>query len=308
MEKRIKKIFFVALSIGLFCLPENSSAALPFSTSFDCSEWQENGAYSCPCSDMCSVMYQPQANHQTTDGHLSMVTNGGICPFCGLNHPDANNPLGSGKGFRKFFGNDSSILGGNDASGGLHIDFGEGVSELWIRFYIRIASDFAATSATQHKIIYFYSASGAVNYFDISPGSYNQYRYAKQTGYAQFPNSDATDVVYHDGYIVQGAWQCVELHIKSESGYGVFDGTYECWIDGSLVYSDSSQYHGFYNSSNILLPWTYVVIPHNTHISANEPDSYIDYDDIAISKAGYIGTLGSVEETSPESPNGLSVN
>jgi hypothetical protein len=86
-----------------------------------------------------------------------------------------------------------------------------------------------------------------------------------------------------------GKWHCYEIHIKASSE-GKDDGIGELWIDGAQQLSVRSA----------ALPgkgWSWFLVGSNQNLPDNGRDVYVDYDDIAVSRSGYIGPIPAKPET-----------
>jgi len=91
------------------------------------------------------------------------------------------------------------------------------------------------------------------------------------------------------GNVSDGKWHCYEIHIKTSSegkkenrgGFG------ELSIDGVQRYS-------FRDASFPGKGWVWIHVGSNQNCPENGRDMYVDYDDIAVSAAGYIGPFGGV--------------
>ena len=65
------------------------------------------------------------------------------------------------------------------------------------------------------------------------------------------------------------------------------DGLLEYWLDGTRIYRDSAVH--FANTSGAT--FTNCAVGENPDQPGNRADVYVDFDDLAISRTGYIGPI-----------------
>lgn len=133
-------IFFFCLLILIYPHKSIAGVDLPWSTTFDCSEWHK---YSDSLS--CDGLEKFGAWH--CKGKYEEIT------------VAANFPAGGGgKGQRHWEGDGSNI-----GSGGLAITFNSLQSELWIRWYMRYEAGFKWNRLEYDKILYIRSNKKSVD-------------------------------------------------------------------------------------------------------------------------------------------------
>jgi hypothetical protein len=253
--------------------PQTSTAQtvpLLFQTTFNCADW--NQSMGLGESNVCS----------SGDG---IAGNGG---WTSPGHPlgdeitsAANNPAGGGgKGFRHWVAD-----GVNSGGGGIRILF-PARSEVWIRYYIRYQSGFAWGSSTFHKHIYVNQGAPGTFYFGLHSGLVGGHVERDQTNGGN-KQSSVTWANMQGGSTGDGSWHSLEVHARMNSSGASSDGVLEFWLDGTKIYSNSSIH--FSDSSGATFAEFFTS---NHNAPQNGGDFYVDYDDIAVSASGYIGTIG----------------
>jgi hypothetical protein len=287
--KRIHRLISILILIMLvyFINPDFALAAvnLPWSTTYNCAEWdQSKGTPSC---DGIS----PGGGWTTLNGNKEQITT------------DANNPGGGGgKGERHWVGPD--VDGAHQNSGGLVVTFTSGVTEYWVRWYMRFESGFTWNNPyiNGYKVIYLNTAAGLKNYILIGYGTNGSFCYRNQypsnpahsKNYCPSPSWGFSNI--YGGNVSDGSWHCYEMHIKSESGYGIEDGVVEVWVDGIRRLYSTAVDHGLIGAG--LTQTGFLIGSNISGFLSTSVDMYVDYDDIAVSNTGYIGPIPS----SPTAP------
>lgn len=242
-----------------------------FETSFDIPEWhQDNGlsdAQLAPDGDGI----KGDANNKTTNGSGDQIT------------PAANNPSGGGgRGYRHWVGDGENNLGGS-----IRVDLDVGPrrrSELWLRYYIRFQLGFAWGSPIEMKTIYVNRLQPGTFYFGLKDGVIGAHveieagnRYSSVT-WAQMQGGSTGDGLFH----------CLEIHVKMNPIGGQSTGIMEFWLDGTLIFSASDV--KFSNSSDSTFGEFAFGENHNNPQNGGV-DVYVDFDDIVMDDAAYIGPL-----------------
>lgn len=187
----------------------------------------------------------------------------------------ANNSAGlGGKGERHWKGNSGGV-----ESGGTIINFAS-QSELWIRWYMRYQAGFKWT-ALYSDIIAYLDNNTMIMFYDWNKIGVqaNGMNYLSTTG--------GWDTVMKNGTIdpgtghrtSDGQFHYYEMHIKNNGSSGVI----ELWVDGVQYVSVTNV--------NIGTNFSYLKIEGGASSPNNGGCYYVDYDDIAISKTGYIGPI-----------------
>ncbi len=179
----------------------------------------------------------------------------------------ANNPSGGGgRGQRHWEGD-----GSNANSGGLATSL-SGLTEIWIRFYMRYQSGFAWSGNSVHydKIIYI-NPAGTGQY--IIP-EFHDNVLAITTNVAIASSTTWQDVM--GGNTADGQWHCYEFHMNTN------DGTAQAWLDGNPIIDTTS-------TSLIGRTMNRIGIGSNQDDPNNGGCYYVDFDDIAIALPSYTG-------------------
>ena len=274
-------VAFVLNIFGLFFFSDTNIAegvvTLPWSTTFDCPDWT---SYS-----------------QTLDCDDLDKGGGWTCDSCTPSKyeeiiSEANYSGGEGgKGVRHYLG---SV--GADNSGSVVIYFPSGVTEFWMRFYVRFESGWVWTGLQIYKLLYFYWQGGGNPCMGMPV-------WGDRIWLSQSVDP-IVDVVcgWYDMYPTgtsDGSWHLYEVHLKASTGSN-YDGVFQTWINGVLkVDEDALQY------SDVGTGMDHIMIGSNGNVWSAEGCHAIDYDDIAISTTGYIGPLGGSGSTSISSPANL---
>lgn len=261
---------FVALALILLPRAGLGDVSLPWTTTYDCPEWEFPGGFTCD----------------------NIVDYGGgwTCDTAGASKNEqitlaANNPDGDGgRGQRHWEGD-----GSNDNSGGLRIDFVQ-QTELWLRWYMRYQSGFQWSTLIYDKWLYFNVGQPHA----VVP----EWQGSDRVGVWAAASDNNNSSVGNDGWTStmggatsDGQWHYYEVHLKMDTD-GT-DGETELWVDGvrKLQYADVD----FGTTAG----WNSVVIGTNQASPANGVCEYVDYDDITISNTGYIGPISDTVKPSP---------
>ncbi len=243
-----------------------------WATTFDCPDWVQPKGSVPPCDGIDL-------------GNRDYLCNG-VTPS--LINSDGNNPNGNGgKGFRVSIGD-----GQNNLSAFPSYTLSTPQSELWIRFYIKFPLGFA-WSYVNITILYFSQVlSNHQGYISMVYDLTNLYttpigiphnpdhKDCDNNSSMALPNFGWNDIM--GGSTGDGQWHYYEFHIKKDTN-GT-NGIFQAWIDGILRNNHSDVN---YNNSDFNLV-AFNVGQNNT---ANNGCVYVDYDDIAISTTGYIGSV-----------------
>ena len=280
------RMLLLALFAVSFLCPSKVFGAITlangkWNSTFNCADWDQGVGVgnTLSCDGMENNNYQNTCASQIS--HLNSAGN--------------NASGGGGKGFREVV-----CSGTNADSGSITFHLTSAVPELWFRWYSRWPAGFAWSGNSIHynKTIYFDAPP-----FGNSPNVLVE----------QFMNDmrfyDQDHSVYHDGtgtggwQTVQGSttgdglWHYYEIHVKTDTNGS--NGIFQTWVDGNLVSSHSDiNYNGRTFDS-----WSMQINQDSVATSWG----WVDFDDVAISTTGYIGSLGGGgDAAAPTAPTNLS--
>jgi hypothetical protein len=257
---------FLFLFLFLFSLqPASAGVDLPWSTTYDCAEWEYGESLDCDGLDSHGADQQC--------GYGERITSA-------ANYSSG----GGGRGQRHL------VASGDDQNtGGLKISFNQSQTEIWIRWYMRYESGFGWSSSPggvspgYDKWLYFRPAEAHPNWKDthvVVEGMSGNKLSADNKGWAYIMGGD----------LGSGEWHCYEVHLKSHAS----DAAAQVWIDEELIVD----YTGFACTKS---PWTSIVIGSNQNPASHSGCEAVDFDDIAISNTGYIGPIPGGSDTIPPS-------
>jgi hypothetical protein len=250
--------------------PGEAGVNLPWSTTFNCTDWSQGGSLN--CDGMAAY------GNWTCNGQPEQVT------------ASANNSS-SGKGQRHWKGD-----GVNVNSGGLAVFFNSPQKEIWIRWYMRYQAGFKWSSLNYDKLIYLDNTTVPELYgwdrVNVYAGGANR---ASTTG--------GWDTIMKNGPVdpatghrtSDGKFHSYEVHLKNDGANGLA----EFWVDGVKYLSATN--------INFGTDFTRVLFGSNQRSPANGGCLAVDYDDIKISNTGYIGPLTASEpaQKHPSPPTDL---
>lgn len=194
---------------------------------------------------------------------------------------------GGGLGFRHWLGD-----GLNNVGGGIVINF-TASAEVWIRYYIRYASGFTWGSRTANKSIYVNRGQGGTFYFGPYDGVIGAHVEVDSTDEGHGAGnrySSTTWATWQGGSTGDGLWHCLEVHAKMNSAGATSDGELHYWLDGTQIYARTNVHFSDSNGST----FSDMAVGENADSPLNGAPTAVDYDDIAVSNSGYIGTLAGI--------------
>lgn len=147
---------------------------------------------------------------------------------------EANNPLGSGKGMKKF-----TCDGDDNHTGTIGVTLPTPQKELWIRFYHLYEEGFAWDSLIYDKSIYLHTASGSFPFEarNLEPDS-NYTILAQNTSAPYQVSTEYGWAAVNGGQTGDGKFHCFEIYIKLDTNQT--DGIGRIWIDGILRAENTS--------------------------------------------------------------------
>jgi len=252
--------------------PRVSQAQLIFQTTFNCpGEWtQSNGlseASVCASGDGIAGNGSWQTSPGGSQDQITTPAN-----FAGG---------GGGRGFRHWVGS-----GLNNVGGGITVNFGS-APEIWLRYYIRFQSGFSWGSPIFMKTIYCNRGSNGTFYFGLHSGFVGGHLEDDPANLG-VNVSNVTWAQFQGGSTGDGNFHALEVHAKMNTTATSSDGVFEFWLDGNPIYSNTSAHF-----SNVAgARFTDCAFGENSNNPQNASDVFVDFDDIAVSSAGYIGPLG----------------
>lgn len=275
MKKISQRFTFLALLSCLLVLtPQIGTAGvdLPWSTTFNCSDWLQTGNNPPTCDGI-----------NIGSGYLCSNTVGSQINVSG-NMPTG----GGGKGFRLSLGD-----GKNNQAANAAVAFNVPQPEVWMRLYKREPVGFVLNGLQALKLFSINtSIGGATAYvYELGDGNgqggglglYKQY--GTGSGVWHYPGHAYCD---HASGLPEYGWQHIwggptgdgrfhsyEVHLKTNSAPGVADGIVQVWVDG-VLYND----HRDINWDTALFTGI------NPHVNDDSPYNggcvYVDFDDYAV--------------------------
>ena len=243
--------------------PSAQTIPLLFQTTFNCADW--NQRLGLLDGDVCAVGdgIAGSGGWTTGSGSVDQITSA------------ANNPSGAGgKGFRHWRGD-----GQNNCGGGLHISLPVPVTEMWVRVYQRFQSGLGFTPSGQPvytKDNYWGVCGSGCLIFGIQGNNSWGLNYNGSTNYS----SSLTWSASQGGSTGDGRWHEYQYHVKQNGTAG----TIELWVDGVRYLHNTAANLGS-------TPWSAFKLGENeATVAGCASDCYTDYDDLAISATGYIGS------------------
>jgi hypothetical protein len=234
----------------------------PWSTTFDCPDWTDSANGSYPGFGGTMLVGRNQAVHGTRD-HYSCVT------------VDANNPLGSGKGFRSW--SDDGIpakIGAHSAQVAVRVS-NPSNQAMWIRYYHRWQLGATLKGGNPFiKMLY-----RGRNLIEMDRGGIRYLNPGREV--ANFRAGGWNDIF--PGGASDGRFHSFQYHFDPSTG------TFTYWVDGVKKGS----------ASGLTLPDTFdglFQLRVNHHGYSNGDYIYEDTDDIAVSLTGYIPELTRARE------------
>lgn len=272
----MKKLFclFIMLILSVFVYTNISiaSVALPWSTTYDCDDWEQTLSLNC---DGLSNYGSWTSDNGDSTYEVEQIT------------ADANNPGGEGgKGQRHWEGD-----GTNNLSGGTKIEFTSSQPELWVRWYMRYEQGFKWNSQEYDKILYFDVGTTHAVIAGWRDGDKVMLRSLYDSNVVQKSTDGNGWNTIMGGSASDGQWHYYEVYLKMDTDGS--DGIAEMWIDGVKRLTYTNVNYGTHSG------WTSFVIGSNQATPNNDRSMAVDFDDIAISNTGYIGPL---PDTIPPSP------
>jgi hypothetical protein len=257
---------------------------LPYSTTYDCDDWDSSMGEPTNCPGITKYL-DGSCGDQSLYETISSAS---------------NNPAGEGyKGQRHYMGD-----GTNENGGGTDITLNSPQNEIWFRFYMKYSSGFAWDAGETNPLSY-----DKIIYIDVS-GSYSvifEFRlwsrttiwteasgglnYDCNTGREECLNENfANFVSVNGGYTGDGQWHMYEIYLNNQTD------TAKVWIDETLIYHRTDI---DFEGAGTHPGFQHFVIGSNQGYPDNCTGdgqccsgAYADFDDIAISNTGYIGSAG----------------
>lgn len=262
--------FLRAFACLLFLTGNSFAITIPWSTSYDCSPWTAPTNPTCPAG-------ATYASSATACGQNSSMS------------AAANNPLGTGLGYRMY------IAGGNSQTEYLRWPItGTYDNGVWLRYYHRVQSGTNMNGYSDYKVLY-------VNYGSSTPILVEFNGFGARlisNGWERYRWNFSWSTLYPGG-ISDGTWNCYEFYFNRTANEARF------WLNGTertVVQQDAARGVGSF-AGEIRGPRV------NEHGNPSPACPYEDIDDIVISTSGYIGPIGGgppADNTAPTVPTNLS--
>ena len=286
------KVFYMLVSavLVLSVYTELSVAGidLPWSTTFDCPEWEKAPSGGTKNYLDCDNL-DGGTNWSCGDKRHRITT--------AANYP----PGGGGRGQRRW-----ECDGKNNNTGSVNIKFNNTEPEIWMRWYMRYEVGYKYTpNWVGNKILYIHTLPGNNNHESTIVQWYrnNKFRIYNQAGTSARSglNYGWTTTQCGGGRASDGLWHCYEIHLRVDTD-GT-DGIIEAWIDGVAVISGTGIDFGWPDE---LTGYKWLALGHNQKYPDNGRAMYVDYDDVVINTTGYIGPI-ITDTTPPLPPVGLKI-
>jgi len=230
-----------------------------FQTTFDVPEWTQGGG----------LDPDPTGDNINHSGDWVTSNGSGTQIIAAANHAAG----GGGRGMRQYRGDGSNNVGGGLALMG---DTPPGLTEMWVRFYMKYQSGFAWSGDDPNYTKENFWTGANSFLFGIQGGHSWGILYS-----GNYYTSSRTWNATMGGTVGDGLWHCYEYHVKQN---GV-NGQVEIWVD-DVQYLNAT---GDLGSTT----WDTALFGENQAIvtGAGGTDYFTDYDDIAISDSARIGPL-----------------
>ena len=263
------KTLAFCLILGVHAVAATAAETI-FQTTFDCADWNQSMGLSEAAVCRRGDGIRGNGAWITRNGSLDQIT------------AAANYAAGrGGKGFRHWVGD-----GLNNGGGGIVVAF-EPAPEIWFRYYIRFQAGFAWTGGVINmKTIYCNRGEPGTFYFGLHDGVIGGHVEVDRTGGGN-KLSRLTWAQWQGGALGDGSFHVLEVHARMNTTARSSDGVLEYWLDGTQIYSDSAVH--FANTAGATFSNCAVGENHNN--PGNHADAYVDFDDLAVSRAGYVGPI-----------------
>ena len=251
---------------------ETSTTELPmvFHTTFDCADWNQSMGLSEAVVCGRGDGIRGNGAWTTRNGALDQIT-------AAANYAGGR----GGKGFRHWVGD-----GRNNGGGGIVVTF-QPTREMWFRYYIRFQGGFAwADGVINMKTIYCNRGEPGTFYFGLHDGVIGGHVEVDRTGIGN-KLSNVTWAQWQGGALGDGKFHALEVHARMNTTGTSSDGLLEYWLDGRRIHSDSTVH--FADSTGAT--FTNCAVGENHNRPANGADAYVDFDDVAVSRTGYVGPV-----------------
>ena len=247
-----------------------TAAETIFQTTFDCADWNQSMGLSEAAVCRKGDGIRGNGAWTTRNGSLDQIA-------AAANHAAGR----GGKGFRHWVGD-----GLNNGGGGIVVAF-EPTPEIWFRYYIRFQAGFAwAGGVINMKTIYCNRGEPGTFYFGLHDGVIGGHVEVDRTGGGN-KLSRMTWAQWQGGALGDGSFHVLEVHARMNTTARSSDGVLEYWLDGTQIYSDSAVH--FANTAGAT--FTNCAVGENHNNPGNHADAYVDFDDLAVSRAGYVGPI-----------------
>lgn len=277
------RILYTLVFIVLSSVPVFAGVDLPYSTTFDCAEWQESSDPDWSEINCDGIQQGPDQALNTT----SIIS-------------AANNTANiSGTKAIRFMKYD----GVNQDSGIAQIALNTPQQEIWVRWYTRFESGFEWTSFHYDKMVIFNSNGSGIGGMSSSSNNIHFFSIYTLHPSAEYVTSNVGwwETFGGDSAVSDGTWHSIEIHAKMETAELSTDGVAQMWIDEVLV-TDRDDVDWTNVEAQRIAGFGSIFFDSNQSEPGNASGigspAYVDWDDIAISATGYIGPVNP-ESTTP---------
>lgn len=257
MMKKTGIVTMAALAIATGTSFAASPVSLPWSTTFNCSDWVESSAtwYNLNCDNLVGAGFD-------------------FCSDAGGSKPteitaNANNPNGGGgKGLRTLNGN-----GKDNMSGSLKVNFASPQNELWMKWAMRYQAGFAWNPLSYDKWLYIDVGSSCAvvpewyggDYVNVWTSCGGNYMSAAGNGWNAIMGGAVSDGKFHNFLV----------HLKMDTNGS--NGIIEMWVDGVKRINVNNAKFGTKSG------WGWFNISSNQAWVSNNSCYAVDFDDFYVS-------------------------
>ena len=278
----MKKIFIVLFVLLLATPCVADIGFLPWSTTFNCTEFTQTGAE-------CSANQDDPNCDSITNVHACSSLNHGIS--AAANYASG----GGGNGYFWQVGDGDTTATTGPTGSNLSLALDTAPTHLWIRFYFRHPTGMpidGAVGFSSHKLMYVYGPGNSF-YVDDAGGGF---RFYNRVALGHTSTTDFTD--FYGGNFGDNTWHAVEFEFYINGASSEF----RIWAYPAGV-DNATPVYAVTGTTYPIASMTEIAFPSNVKTDftgdANGQTYDVHYDDIAISTTGRIGPLGTTDANAP---------